>query len=471
MAIGRTFKEAFLKGVRSLELGKDGLLCSADVADEATECDEDETRAAQAAGGAERPPHVGAVRGARARLDGRDAARADEDRSVVPAAVRATSSSCAARRRWSSLRDMSSDLLRTLKRAGFGDPELAGILGVDEAAVREKRRLERASSPAYKRIDTCAAEFESFTPYMYGTYEPVCESEPTAEEEGRHPRQRPEPHRPGHRVRLLLLSRRLRLPRGGLRDGDGQLQPRDGLDRLRHGRPPVLRAADVRRRDGGHRQASASGGGDVVVRRAVRRPDAAEARAAAAGGGRRRSSARRRTRSTSPRIASDSRSCCGTSASRSRPAARRCRATKRARSRRASASRSSSARRTCSAAAAWRSSTTPATLDRYMTSAVDVSHDRPVLIDRFLEDAFEFDVDCVADARGAVVIGGIMEHIEEAGIHSGDSSCVVPPFMVAERHLGDDSRVHAAHRPGAEGRRPDERPVRDQGRHASTCSK
>ena len=68
-------------------------------------------------------------------------------------------------------------------------------------------------------------------------------------------------------------------------------------------------------------------------------------------------------------------------------------------------------------------------------SAVDVSHDRPVLIDRFLEDAFEFDVDCVADATGAVVIGGIMEHIEEAGIHSGDSSCVVPPFMVAERHL------------------------------------
>src|SRR5258705_899788 len=75
-------------------------------------------------------------------------------------------------------------------------------------------------------------------------------------------------------------------------------------------------------------------------------------------------------------------------------------------------------------------------LDRYMIGAVDVSHDRRVLIDRFLEDAFEFDVDGVADATGAGVIGGIMEHIEEAGIHSGDSSCVVPPFMVAERHLG-----------------------------------
>ena len=70
----------------------------------------------------------------------------------------------------------------------------------------------------------------------------------------------------------------------------------------------------------------------------------------------------------------------------------------------------------------------------------------PILIDKFLEDAFEFDVDAVADATGAVVIGGIMEHIEEAGIHSGDSSCVVPPFICPERHLDDDPRLHAAHR-------------------------
>ena len=75
------------------------------------------------------------------------------------------------------------------------------------------------------------------------------------------------------------------------------------------------------------------------------------------------------------------------------------------------------------------------TLDRYMTNAVDASPEHPVLIDKFVEDAFELDVDAVADETGAVVIGGIMEHIEEAGIHSGDSSCVVPPYLVAERHL------------------------------------
>src|SRR4029079_7461688 len=62
-------------------------------------------------------------------------------------------------------------------------------------------------------------------------------------------------------------------------------------------------------------------------------------------------------------------------------------------------------------------------LDRYMAQAVDASPEHPILVDKFLEDAFEFDVDAVADATGAVVIGGIMEHIEEAGIHSGDSSC------------------------------------------------
>ncbi len=76
-----------------------------------------------------------------------------------------------------------------------------------------------------------------------------------------------------------------------------------------------------------------------------------------------------------------------------------------------------------------------AALDRYMTHAVDASPGHPILIDKFLEDAFELDVDAVADATGAVVIGGIMEHIEEAGIHSGDSSCVVPPYLVAERHV------------------------------------
>jgi carbamoyl-phosphate synthase large subunit len=70
-----------------------------------------------------------------------------------------------------------------------------------------------------------------------------------------------------------------------------------------------------------------------------------------------------------------------------------------------------------------------------MLHAVAASPGHPILIDKFLEDAVELDVDAVADATGAVMIGGIMEHIEEAGIHSGDSSCVVPPYKVTDKHV------------------------------------
>jgi carbamoyl-phosphate synthase large subunit len=76
-----------------------------------------------------------------------------------------------------------------------------------------------------------------------------------------------------------------------------------------------------------------------------------------------------------------------------------------------------------------------ASLDRYMRQAVQASPEHPVLIDKFLEDATEIDVDALADRTGAVVIGGIMEHIEQAGIHSGDSSCVVPPYQLDARHI------------------------------------
>ncbi len=73
-------------------------------------------------------------------------------------------------------------------------------------------------------------------------------------------------------------------------------------------------------------------------------------------------------------------------------------------------------------------------LEDYMKNAVEASPEKPVLIDRFLEDAFEVDVDALADGEHCV-IAGIQEHIEEAGIHSGDSSCVLPPYMVKPEHL------------------------------------
>jgi len=75
-------------------------------------------------------------------------------------------------------------------------------------------------------------------------------------------------------------------------------------------------------------------------------------------------------------------------------------------------------------------------LKEYMKRAVDVAPDHPILIDNFLEDAFEFDVDAVCDGTD-VVIGGVMQHIEEAGIHSGDSACVIPPFMLSEEKTNE----------------------------------
>jgi carbamoyl-phosphate synthase large subunit len=81
-----------------------------------------------------------------------------------------------------------------------------------------------------------------------------------------------------------------------------------------------------------------------------------------------------------------------------------------------------------------------ADLKRYITDAVRVSNDSPVLLDRFLDNAVEVDVDIVADAQGNVLIGGIMEHIEEAGVHSGDSSCSLPPYSLP-KNIQDELRV------------------------------
>src|SRR5207342_387668 len=82
-------------------------------------------------------------------------------------------------------------------------------------------------------------------------------------------------------------------------------------------------------------------------------------------------------------------------------------------------------------------------LRRYMTSAIEVTPDRPVLIDRFLEDAIEVDVDCISDGETAV-IGAIMEHVQLAGIHSGDSACAIPTFSLSRHVLDEISRATKA---------------------------
>ena len=83
-------------------------------------------------------------------------------------------------------------------------------------------------------------------------------------------------------------------------------------------------------------------------------------------------------------------------------------------------------------------------LERYMREAVKVSHDSPVLLDRFLNDAIECDVDCIRDDEGATFIGGVMEHIEQAGVHSGDSACSLPPYSLSAETVAEIKRQTAA---------------------------
>jgi carbamoyl-phosphate synthase large subunit len=429
MAIGRTFKEAFLKAVRSLELGKLGTLF---------------------------PPV----------LEGEDEEDDSELRKqlVVPSDRRMWALFRALRKGWDieqihdltkidrwflqqfsdivellkmaelgEFREMSTDLLRTLKRTGFSDEDIASVHGIDEEMVRQ-RRAEEGLVPAYKRIDTCAAEFESFTPYMYGTYEQVCEADPT----------------PKKKV-VILGSGPNRIGQGiefdyccchavfGFREEGYETvmvncNPEtvstdyDTADRL-YFEPltfeDVMAVIDRERSNGADVSCVVQFGGQTPLKLALAlqeagvkiigtTPDSIDL------------AEDRKLFSQLLRDLGIDQPESGTAVSRdeARDVAERIGYPVVVRPSYVLGGRGM--------AIVFDS----ASLDRYMTGAVDVSHDRPVLIDRFLEDAFEFDVDAVADGTGAVVIGGIMEHIEEAGIHSGDSSCVVPPFMVAERHLG-----------------------------------
>ena len=430
MAMGRTFKEAFLKGIRSLELGsRAGRLFTATESDEP---DEDATALRKRLA----VPDDRRMWAVFEALDkGWSAGEVHDATRIDPWFLQQFAEIVELKKtaQMIGFREMSADLLLTLKRAGFGDAELAAALGVDESAVRA-RRDELGIRPGYKRIDTCAAEFESFTPYLYGSYEPFCEADPT----------------PARKI-IILGSGPNRIGQGiefdyccchaafALRDEGFETvmincNPEtvstdyDTTDRL-YFEPltfeDVIAVIEKERSAGGEVACLVQFGGQTPLKLALPLQEAGVAILGTSPDSIDLAEDRQRFSQLLwelgiPQPAS------GTAISHTEA-------------------------REVATLIGFPVVVRPsyvlggrgmaivydtATLDRYMADAVDVSHERPVLIDKFLEDAFEFDVDCVADASGSVVIGGIMEHIEEAGIHSGDSSCVVPPFMVAERHLG-----------------------------------
>jgi carbamoyl-phosphate synthase large subunit len=436
MAIGRTFKEAFLKGIRSLELGKDGLLFHRPKISDTDEIEEvnEEEQDAELRRKLVIPNDRRMWALFRALDHGWEVARLHELTNIDPWFLQQFAELAELRKtaEMIGLRDMSPDLLRTLKRAGFGDRELADILGVDETAVRERRR-ELKLVAAYKRIDTCAAEFESFTPYLYSSFEESCEADPT------------------HKRKMIILGS------GPNRIGQGiefdyccchavfgfqkegfetimiNCNPEtvstdyDTADRL-YFEPLTFEdvMAIVERERQGNVDVSCivQFGGQTPLKLALALQEAGVT-----------------ILGTSPDsidLAEDRRRFAQLLWDLGIPQPSSGTATTRAEAREIAAKVGFPVVVRPSYVLGGRAMAIvydAATLDRYMTNAVDVSHDRPILIDRFLEHAKEVDVDCVADESGAVIIGGIMEHIEEAGIHSGDSSCVVPPVGMSDRQL------------------------------------
>ena len=329
-------------------------------------------------------------------------------------------------------RELSADFLRTLKRSGFGDAEIAAIYGVPEATIRE-RRIEEKLVPAFKRIDTCAAEFESFTPYMYGTYERGDESNPNDKSKVIILGSGPNRIGQGLEFDYCCCHAAFALRDAGFETVMINCNPEtvstdyDTTDRLYFEPLTFEDVMSVIDRE-------TTGGGDVacLVQFGGQTPLKLSLALQAAGV---------KILGTSPDsidLAEDRRRFAQLLWDLGIPQPASGTATSREEAREAAQKIGFPVVVRPSYVLGGRGMAIVydmGTLDRYMTNAVDASPEHPVLIDKFVEDAFELDVDAVADETGAVVIGGIMEHIEEAGIHSGDSSCVVPPYLVAERHL------------------------------------
>jgi carbamoyl-phosphate synthase large subunit len=426
MAIGRTFKEAFMKGVRSLELGRNGLLFAPSNMD-----DEDDPALRKRL----------AIPTDRRMWDlfraigrGWSTEQLHEITRIDPWFLRQFAEIAALRSEAVAKGLDSLDVrdMRRLKRAGFGDQELALALDEREAAVRE-RRVSQDLKPVYKRVDTCAAEFESFTPYLYSSYEPSCEANPNGRDKvvilgsG--------PNRIGQGIEFdyCCCHAAFALKEEGLETIMINCNPEtvstdyDTADRL-YFQPltfeDVMAVIETERSAGGEVSCLVQFGGQTPLKLALALQHAGV-----------------RILGTSPDsidLAEDRKRFARllSELNITQPASGT--ATSRQEAREVAASIGFPVVVRPSYVLGGRGMAIVydvGTLDRYMTQAVDASPEHPVLVDKFLEDAFEFDVDAIADATGAVVIGGIMEHIEEAGIHSGDSSCVVPPFICPERHL------------------------------------
>ncbi|WP_125076274.1 carbamoyl-phosphate synthase large subunit [Pseudoxanthomonas sp. SGT-18] len=420
MAMGRTFRESVQKALRGLETGKVGFdptgLDLADEEDLAT------LRRELKAPGPERLFYVAdAFRAGMSveeihALSFIDPWFLDQIEEIIAEEKRVAAE---------GLDSLDGKRLRKLKRDGFSDARLAQLTGTNEAAVRALRRAHKVR-PVYKRVDSCAAEFATSTAYLYSTYEDECEANPSNRDKimilggG--------PNRIGQGIEFdyCCVHAALALREDGYETIMVNCNPEtvstdyDTSDRL-YFEPltleDVLEIVELEQPKG------------VIVQYGGQTP-LKLARALEANG--------------VPVV--------GTSPDSIDLAEDRERFQQLVEKLGLKQPPNRTARTADEALALAREIGYPlvvrpsyvlggrameivygeADLARYVRDAVKVSNDSPVLLDRFLDNAVEVDVDLIADATGATLIGGVMEHIEEAGVHSGDSSCSLPPYSLSQ---------------------------------------
>jgi carbamoyl-phosphate synthase large subunit len=425
MAIGRTFKQAWQKAIRALEIGRHGWETGATLADDRLKDDSPETlRAALRRPSPERVFHV-----KRALQAGMPLEEIAELTAYDPWFVAQLDELVAAEGWYASLEDVGRDEMVRMKRLGFSDVQLAKLRGETEDAVRG-RRWGMGVHPVYNMVDTCAGEFPAATPYLYSTYGEENESV-----------------RSDRRKIVILGSGPIRIGQGVEFDYccvQAALALREaGFETIMVNSNPETNSTDFDVSDKLYFEPLALEDVLEIVR--LEEPEGVIVQL----GGQTPLKLAGPLSELGVRILGTPVEAIDRAEDRERfeALARELGVRQPPNGLAVAADQAAEIAGRIGYPVLLRPSYVlggrgmeivydePGLRD-YFQRAVAVSHDRPVLIDRFLEDAFEADVDALCDGE-TVVIGGVMQHSEEAGIHSGDSACVLPPYLLGDAALDE----------------------------------
>ena len=421
MAVGRTFKEALQKAIRSLEIGRFGLGM-----DGKWEPPPEAIRGKLALPTAERIFYLRAgLKMGISPEEVADITKIDrwflENMKQICDFEEEIQRFKTDGRRFS---EMPTEILRRAKEYGFSDVQLAYLLGSDEMTIR-KWRQSKGISPTFKLVDTCAAEFEAYTPYYYSTYESEDEVRPSSKKKviilggG--------PNRIGQGIEFdyCCVHASFALREEGYETIMVNSNPEtvstdyDTSDRLYFEpltREDVLNIVEKEKPEG----IIVQFGGQTPLNLAVPLEKAGVRILGTTPDSIDRAEDRGRFKDLIKKLELvQPQNGTATSFEEARAVAREIGYPVVVRPSYVLGGR------------AMEIVYDEETLERYIREAVKASSEHPVLIDKFLEEAIEVDVDAISDGE-RVVIGGIMEHIEEAGIHSGDSACVLPPYTLSD---------------------------------------